>query len=117
MIAALPLVTAALSTIGGSSAASTATSAVASAATRLAAPSLGASGAGDSFASLLSSFTQDTVGKMRGSEQMSVAGLTGKASTQSVVEAVMAAQESLQTALAVRDKAVSAFQDISRMPI
>ena len=54
---------------------------------------------------------------MKTSETMSVAGIEGKATTQSVVESVIAAQESLQTALAVRDKAVSAFQEISRMSI
>jgi flagellar hook-basal body complex protein FliE len=66
---------------------------------------------------MLASFSQDTVDKMNTSEQMSISGISGKASTQSVVEAVMQAQESLSTALAVRDKAVAAFQDISRMPI
>jgi flagellar hook-basal body complex protein FliE len=103
MIAALPLVTSAVSAVGGSSAVSSAASSVA--------------GAGDSFGSLLASFAQDTVGKLKTSEQMSVAGIQGSASTQSVVEAVINAQESLQTALAVRDKAVNAFQDISRMSI
>jgi flagellar hook-basal body complex protein FliE len=72
---------------------------------------------GSSFADMVASFSNDTVNKMKTSEQMSVAGIEGKATTQSVVESVMAAQESLQTALAVRDKAVSAFQEISRMSI
>ena len=66
---------------------------------------------------MLASFSQNTVNKLKSSEQMSVAGIQGSATTQSVVESVMSAQESLQTALAVRDKAVNAFQDISRMAI
>jgi len=103
MIAALPLVTSAISTLLGSGAA-TATPAVTSA-------------AGDSFSATLASLSQATVDKLKSSEQMSVAGIQGKATTQSVVEAVMQAQESLQTALAVRDKTVSAFQDITRMSI
>ena len=49
---------------------------------------------------------------MQTGESMSIAGIQGKATTQSVVEAVMSAQEKLQTALAVRDKAVAAFQDV-----
>ena len=77
----------------------------------------GAAGAGDSFSSMLASLTSDTVSKMKTSEQVSIAGIGGSATTQSVVEAVMQAQEALQTGLAVRDKAVAAFQDISRMPI
>ena len=48
---------------------------------------------------------------------MSADGIQGRATTQSVVEAVVNAQESLQTALAIRDKVVSAFLDISKMPI
>jgi flagellar hook-basal body complex protein FliE len=75
------------------------------------------SGAADSFTSLLASFSQDTADKLKGAESASISGIQGKATTQSVVEAVMNAQEQLQTALAVRDKAVSAFQDITRMPI
>ena len=103
MIAALPLVTSAVSSfLGPSQAASSATSAAAS---------------GDSFASMLASFSNSTMDKLKTSETMSVAGLQGKATTQSVVEAVMQGQEALQTALALRDKTVSAFQEISRMAI
>ena len=109
MIFALPLVTSAISSVLGSSqAASTVSSAAQTSAT---------SGAGSSFTDMLSSFSKDTVDKLKTSETMSVAGIEGKATTQSVVESVIAAQESLQTALAVRDKAVSAFQEISRMTI
>ncbi len=109
MIFALPLVSSALSSVFGTSqAASAAASAAQGPAT---------SGIGSSFTDMLSSFSKDTVDKMKTSETMSVAGIEGKATTQSVVESVIAAQESLQTALAVRDKAVSAFQEISRMSI
>ena len=75
------------------------------------------SGTADSFTSLLASFSQDTADKLKGAESASISGIQGKATTQSVVEAVMNAQEQLQTALAVRDKAVTAFQDVTRMPI
>ena len=108
MIAALPLVTSTLSSLLGTG---TASSVASQATTSI------ASSSGTSFSDMLSSFSKDTVDKMKTSESMSVAGIEGKATTQSVVEAVMAAQESLQTALAVRDKAVSAFQEISRMPV
>ena len=103
MIAALPLVTSAIAAVGGPATSSAAQGAVA--------------GAGDSFSSRLASMTQDTVDKLKTSEQMSISGIQGTTSTQSVVESVIAAQESLQTAIAVRDKAVNAFQEISRMAI
>ncbi len=82
-----------------------------------AAASSSVSGAADSFTSLLASFSQDTTDKLKGAEAASISGIQGKATTQSVVEAVMNAQEQLQTVLAVRDKAVTAFQDVTRMPI
>ena len=100
MIAALPLVSSTLSTLLGPSPAPKAPSA-----------------AGGDFSSMLASLTSDTVSKLKTSEQVSIAGIGGSATTQSVVEAVMQAQEALQTGLAVRDKAVAAFQDITRMAI
>ena len=103
MIAALPLVTSAVSSALGPSQAASSTSAAAA--------------SGDSFSSMLASFSSNTVEKLKTSETMSVAGLQGKATTQSVVEAVMQGQEALQTALALRDKTISAFQEISRMAI
>ncbi len=66
---------------------------------------------------MLAQLSNDAVNKLNTSETMSVAGISGKATTQSVVEAVISAQEALQTAVAVRDKAVSAFQEVTRMSI
>ncbi len=104
MIAALPLVTSAIGALLGPDQTRTISSAARSA-------------AGDSFSSMMASFANNTIDSLKTSEAMSVAGIQGSASTQSVVEAVMNAQETLQTAIAVRDKAVSAFQEISRMPV
>jgi flagellar hook-basal body complex protein FliE len=44
-------------------------------------------------------------------------GLEGKANVQQVVENVMSAERTLQTTLAIRDKTVAAWQQISQMPI
>jgi flagellar hook-basal body complex protein FliE len=46
-----------------------------------------------------------------------VAGLTGKASVQQVVEAVSTAELSLQKVTAVRDRVIAAYQEIARMPV
>ena len=43
--------------------------------------------------------------------------LKGKADTREVVDAVMSAEQALQTAVAIRDKIVSAYLEISRMAI
>lgn len=112
MIAAAPLAATAVSSLFSSGPTSAATSSATSAASAVSATS-----PADSFAAMMASFSKSTVDKLQASEAMSISGIQGKATTQSVVEAVMSAQEQLQTALAVRDKAVAAFQDISRMPI
>lgn len=54
---------------------------------------------------------------VRQGEQVSSAGLQGKASAQEVVQAVMSAELTVQSVVAVRDKMVSAYLDIMRMPI
>lgn len=69
------------------------------------------------FGSMLARMAADTVDTLKTAEATSVAGITDKASVQQVVESVMAAEQSLQTALAIRDKAVSAYMEISRMTI
>ena len=48
---------------------------------------------------------------------INIQGVEGSAAPMKVVESVMAAQRSLQTVLAIRDKAVSAYQEIARMAI
>ena len=50
-------------------------------------------------------------------ESSSVAGIQGRASVQQVVEAVMSAEQTLQGAVAIRDKVVAAYLEISRMQI
>ena len=69
------------------------------------------------FGTLLADVAKDAVGALRQGEAAAIAGLQEKASLQRVVEALMAAETTLHTALAVRDKAVAAWQDVSRMQI
>ena len=59
----------------------------------------------------------DVVGNLKAAEAASIEGLQGAAPVHKVVEAIMSAQRSLQSALALRDKAVTAYQEISRMAI
>lgn len=48
---------------------------------------------------------------------MSIQALKGDADTRQVVDAVMDAQQALQTSIAIRDKIVTAYLEISRMAI
>jgi flagellar hook-basal body complex protein FliE len=72
--------------------------------------------AGD-FASVLSDLAKKTASTLKASEDTAIKGIQGQAPVQDVVQSVMQAQTSLQTAIALRDKTVSAYQELIRMPI
>lgn len=81
---------------------------------------LGASGgigAEADFAAMLGEAIAGVGQKLREAEAVSIAGIRGMASTQDVVEAVVKAEQGLQAAIAIRDKIVSAYMEISRMSI
>lgn len=69
------------------------------------------------FTDVLAQVSGSAISDLKAGEAASIAGMEGKMSVQQVVEAVMTAEKSLQTALAVRDKVVSAYQEIGRMAI
>ena len=57
------------------------------------------------------------VDRKQQAEQVSVAALQGQADVREVVDAVMSAEQALQAAIAIRDKIVAAYLEISRMAI
>lgn len=69
------------------------------------------------FDGVLEQVAADAIGSMKAGEAASIGGIQGKVSAQSVVEAVMSAERSLQMVVAVRDKVVQAYQEVSRMAI
>ncbi|TGE01780.1 flagellar hook-basal body complex protein FliE [Methylobacterium nonmethylotrophicum] len=69
------------------------------------------------FGQIMASFASGVRNDLRAGEAAAIAGIQGKASTQQVVEAVMSAEQSLQTAVAIRDKVVAAYLELSRMAI
>lgn len=72
---------------------------------------------GTSFAEALSQAASKTANTLQNAEQVSIQALRGDADTRQVVDAVMSAQQALQTTIAIRDKVVSAYLEISRMSI
>lgn len=76
-----------------------------------------AESAGVAFGEVLQQFASQTIESLKQGEAAAIAGVEGKAPVQHVVSAVMNAERDLQTAIALRDKAVGAWQDISRMAI
>lgn len=72
---------------------------------------------GPSFGDILKTSVQNSVDAIRGGEQASARAVTGEANLQEVVGAITQAELTLETVVAVRDRLVSAYQEIMRMPI
>jgi len=72
---------------------------------------------GASFGSALATAAGRTIGTLEQAEQLSALALQGRGDTREVVDAVMSAEQSLQAAIAIRDKIVTSYLEISRMQI
>lgn len=69
------------------------------------------------FASALARAALSAIDTLNNGEAAAISGMQGKASVQQVAEAVMSAEHTLQSAIAVRDKVVAAYLELSRMQI
>lgn len=69
------------------------------------------------FGSFLAQMAADTAHTLKAGEATAVAGINGQASTQQVVDAVMTTEQTLQSAIVIRDKVVTAFLELSHMQI
>ncbi|WP_026606664.1 flagellar hook-basal body complex protein FliE [Methylocapsa acidiphila] len=72
---------------------------------------------GAGFGEVLADVSTSAINALKNGEATSIDGLKGKASIQQVVESVMNADQSLRTALAIRDKVVAAYQSLAQMSI
>lgn len=72
---------------------------------------------GGNFSDFLSGAIKDSINTMRQGEQAATAQVQGKANLVDVVQSVNAAELTLDTVVAVRDKVVAAYQSIMNMPI
>ena len=72
---------------------------------------------GDGFTATLGNMISGVNHDLKQAEAMSIKGIKGEADVQEVVHSLMTAEQSLRMAIAVRDKIVSAYLDISRMQI
>lgn len=71
----------------------------------------------EDFSRIISQMIAETADALHKAETTSVSAIHGKASVQEVVETVMSAEQSLQAAIAVRDKVTAAYLELSRMAI
>lgn len=72
---------------------------------------------GASFADFMKDLGTTFTDNLKDAEKKSTDGILGKASAREVVESVMTADQTLQTAMAFRDKIVSAYLEVVKMPI
>ena len=73
--------------------------------------------AGPGFSEVLQQLAKEAVDTTRGAEKASLQAVEGKADLTQVVNSVTAAELTVQTVTAVRDRVISAYQEILRMPI
>ena len=72
---------------------------------------------GKDFASVLETAAKDSISTMRKAETDSAAAIAGKADIRDVVQAVTNAELTLKTVVNVRDKVLSAYNDIIHLPV
>ena len=104
-------ITPSISPVGPSSAAAGADLA------RAAAAAASPEAASADFGAMLGQLASNASSLLKTAEATSIAGMRGQASVQQVVDAVMSAEQTLQGAIAIRDKVVSAYLELSRMSI
>jgi flagellar hook-basal body complex protein FliE len=69
------------------------------------------------FTDMLAGMIGETASAVKTAETASISAVHGKANIQQVAEAVLAAEMTLQSAIAVRDKVTAAYLELSRMAI
>jgi len=81
-------------------------------------PAEAAAGATDeSFQTMFARVAAAARDNMQAGEATAIKGVSGDTSVQNVVRAMMTAEQQLKAAIAVRDRVVAAYQEISRMQI
>jgi len=73
--------------------------------------------AGSGFGDMLGEALQGAIDSQKTAEATSAKAVAGKADVTDVVTAVTNAEVALDTVVAVRDRVISAYQEIIRMPI
>lgn len=72
---------------------------------------------GASFGDFLKDSLGGAIESQKKSEQMTAAAVEGKADMVDVLQAVTEAETTLNTVLSIRDRLVSAYQEVMRTPI
>lgn len=79
--------------------------------------SSGLGSAGDTFGGMLENVVDSAIDSSKTAEEFSSKAIAGEADINDVVMAIANAEMALETVVAVRDKAMSAYQEIMKMSI
>ncbi|MEO6394648.1 MAG: flagellar hook-basal body complex protein FliE [Devosia sp.] len=77
----------------------------------------GEAGQGADFGKILSQSLQGLIDTGKASDQMSLDLVNGKANVVDVVTAISQTEIAMESMVAIRDKVISAYEEIMRMPI
>ena len=80
-------------------------------------PSAETAAQAQNFSEMVAQAAAGAVETVRTGDQVAIAGVSGNATVQQVVEATMAMESTVQVSVALRDKLVQAYQEVLRMPI
>ena len=72
---------------------------------------------GTDFMSMVKDAAESAIATGKKGEAATMKAISGNADVSEVVTAVANAEVTLQTAVAIRDKVIAAYQDITRMPL
>lgn len=75
------------------------------------------SASSEDFGNLVRTSLQEAVHVQKKAEALSLKGIAGEADMRDVVLAVGSAEQTLNTVVAVRDRVISAYQEIVKMPM
>lgn len=77
----------------------------------------GSNGGGNSFADMLAQQVQGVVDAGRASDAMAIDMVNGKASVVDMVTALSETEIAIESMVTIRDRVISAYEEIMRMPI
>ncbi|ODT75459.1 MAG: flagellar hook-basal body complex protein FliE [Pelagibacterium sp. SCN 64-44] len=72
---------------------------------------------GGSFADILAQNVQDVVDQGKASDQMALDMISGKANVVDMVTALSETEMAIESMVTIRDRVISAYEEIMRMPI
>ena len=69
------------------------------------------------FQNILDTIKSQFIDPIKSAEDMAIKGIAGQAPVQDVIQKVMQAERVVYTGLAIKDRALAAYQEITRMQV